>query len=184
MADCRKRRWISKSAAIFLSITMLHVLFVCTGNICRSPMAQGLLEHYLQTSGLDGQVAVDSAATHAFQTGMPPDIVAQKVIGCRDIAIGHLRARRIGHADFFQADYIAVMDSHNFRALHAMAPASQAHKIRLLLDFAGKTGDEIIDPYGGVSAGYEAVFEQIEQGVLGLLRELHDRVAAISVDDR
>ncbi|MCS3902761.1 protein-tyrosine phosphatase [Methylohalomonas lacus] len=157
------------------------VLFVCTGNICRSPTAHGLLQQRLDAAGLTPSVQVDSAATHAYQLGQPPDAFAVTVAARHGIDISALRARRIERQDFFAADIIAVMDRANLMAVHKQAPASQAHKIRLLLDFAD--GGEIADPYGQPLAAFETAFARIDQGVAGLLATLGERPPA-SADGR
>lgn len=155
---------------------MSGVLFVCTGNICRSPTAQGVLQQRLDAIGLADVVRVDSAATHAFQLGQPPDAFAVTVAARCGIDISGLRARRIERQDFFGADIIAAMDRTNLEVLHKLAPASQAHKIRLLLDFAD--GGEIADPYGQPLAAFETAYAGIERGVTGLLATLCERQPA------
>lgn len=163
---------------------MLHVLFVCTGNICRSPMAQGLLEYYLRADGLDPLVTVDSAGTHASRPDAAPSSLALTVASHRGLSITQLRARRIESADFARADYILAMDSHNLQALNAMAPVDQAHKVHLLLEFADVADGEIADPYGATLAAYETAFKEIDRGVRGLLPVLRERLTTISVDGR
>jgi protein-tyrosine phosphatase len=162
----------------------LHVVFVCTGNICRSPMAQGLLEMKLAGTDLAGIVQVDSAATHAFQIGAPPSDYSQAIAARYGIDISHLRARKITRQDFFKADYIAAMDRFNIEALHAFAPSTQAHKIRLLLDYVNDTGGEIVDPYGQPLTAYREAFSLIQAGVSGLFQELQRRVGATSAGGR
>lgn len=164
---------------------MYHVLFVCTGNLCRSPMAHGLLTDYLRSWGLDDRIAVDSAATHGSRFNEPPAASAVTVASHRGIDISSLRSRPITREDFFMADCIVAMDQYNILALHARAPASQAHKIHLLLDFVGKeAGCEISDPYGGPLADFEMAFELIDRGVAGLLQTLRERGSLLSVDGR
>lgn len=154
----------------------LYVLFVCTGNICRSPLAQGLLEAQLIASALNDFVRVDSAATHAYQIGSPPAELACTIAAEHGIDISGLRARTIERKDFFSADYIAAMDRFNLQALHAAAPPSQAHKIQLLLDYTDRPGLEIDDPYGQPLGAYRKAFGLIRTGVTGLLQELQRRV--------
>ena len=164
---------------------MYRVLFVCTGNICRSPMAHGLLAAYLEEFGWQERVTVDSAATHGYRINEPPDSLAATVAAHHGIDIRSLRSRKLVREDFFHADSIVAMDQHNIETLHARAPASQGHKIRLLLDFVGKEpGCEVRDPYGGPLAEFEAAFGLIDRGVTGLLQMLKERGRLSSADGR
>lgn len=161
-----------------------YVLFVCTGNICRSPMAHGLLEAELAAAELRNVVRVDSAATHSYQIGSPPARPACELVAEHGIDISGLRARRIQPQDFINADYIVAMDRLNIDALHAVAPADQLRKIQLLLDFAGRPGSEIDDPYMQPVDAYRQAFSLIQAGVSGVLRELQRRTMATSAGGR
>lgn len=160
---------------------MLRVLFVCTGNLCRSPMAQGMLMQRLTEAGLDQDIRVDSAATHGYRLNEAPAAFAIAVASHRGIDLRHLRSRLINREDFFSADIIVAMDEANLRALRAQAPASQTHKLHLLLDFAEcrDTVDrrrEIADPYGQPLIAFEAACKLIDEGVTGLFEKLRGRL--------
>lgn len=132
-------------------------------------------------AGLEQDISVDSAATHGYRLGEAPAAFAITVASHRGIDLRHLRSRLIKREDFFSADIIVAMDEANLRALHAQAPASQAHKIRLLLDFAegSEVFDlrrEIADPYGQPLTAFETAFSLIDQGVTGLFEKLRGRL--------
>jgi len=152
---------------------VIRILFVCLGNICRSPTAQGVMARVLEEEGLAGLVEVDSAGTHAFHVGEPPDPRAQEAAARRGIDLGGYRARRITEADFARFDYILAMDRENLEALRAACPPQHAGKLRLLMEFAPDLGfDEVPDPYYGGPAGFEQVIDLVEAAVRGLVEHL------------
>ncbi len=151
---------------------MVKVLFVCTGNICRSPTAHGLLRAHVAAAGLAGLVAVDSAGTHGYHAGDGADPRSVATARAHGIEIGDLRARQIRPADFAAFDIVSVMERKHERALHELCPANLRHRIGLLMRFAPAAPSlEVPDPYYG-DDGFEAVFRMIESGVLGLLDHL------------
>ena len=157
----------------------LKILFVCLGNICRSPSAEGVFRQKLEQAGLSDRVEVDSAGTHAYHVGSPPDDRAAAAASRRGIDLSGLRGRQVSPDDFEHYDYILAMDRDNLADLLAMSPAEHQHKIRLFLDFAGAgTGPEVPDPYYGGSDGFERVLDMLEQASDGLLLVLKNQLAA------
>ncbi|MCC5958899.1 MAG: low molecular weight phosphotyrosine protein phosphatase [Ectothiorhodospiraceae bacterium] len=155
---------------------MVRVLFVCMGNICRSPTAEGVFRELLKQEGLADVVETDSAGTHGYHVGRPPDARAQAAARSRDVDISDLRARQVELSDFEYFHWIVAMDNDNLENLVAECPASQRSKVYRLLDFAPHTGaDEVPDPYYGGSAGFEQVLDLVRAGSAGLLKAIRDR---------
>lgn len=151
----------------------VRVLMVCMGNICRSPTAQGVLEKMVQDAGLAGRIQVDSAGTHDYHVGHPPDERAQAHALRRGVDLGAQRARQLQRRDFDAFDLVLVMDAANERAARALCPAAQRHKLRRLTDFCTRQrADEVPDPYHGGAAGFEAVLDLVEDACAGLLAAL------------
>ncbi len=152
----------------------MNVLFVCMGNICRSPMAEGLFTHHVEQQGLTEQFDIDSAGTHAYHEQSPPDVRAIGVMETNKLAIKHLRARRVVDEDFEQFDQIIVMDHDNLNNLKQRCPQPQQHKLKLFMAFATDyPDDEVVpDPYYGGKKGFERIYSMMEQASLGLLRHL------------
>lgn len=149
------------------------VLFVCMGNICRSPTAQGVFERLLEQHGLTHAVSVDSAGTHAYHIGHQPDRRSQAAAARRGLDISRQRARRITPEDFHLFDYVLAMDRENLAALQDLAPPQYAHKPRLLLSYAPHLGElDVPDPYYGMQAGFERVLDLIEIAAEALLAEI------------
>jgi protein-tyrosine phosphatase len=155
---------------------MVKVLFVCMGNICRSPTAQGVFADVLQREGLTAHVHADSAGTHAYHTGSTPDPRAQAAAKRRGIDLGPQAARQVRHDDFERFDYILAMDRENLALLREMCPARFDHKLGLLLEYAPHLGiEEVPDPYYGGSAGFDRVLDMVLEAAEGLVRELRAR---------
>jgi len=152
---------------------MIRILFVCMGNICRSPTAQGVFQRLLEQTGLANEIKIDSAGTHAYHVGNPPDPRAQSVAMRRGIDLSTIRARRVARDDFEMYDFILAMDQENLSALRTICPPEHSHKLRLFLDFAPelKVGD-VPDPYYGGATGFEQVLDLVEIASEGLLRHL------------
>lgn len=151
----------------------VRVLLVCMGNICRSPMAEGVLRHRLGERELPLPVVVDSAGTHGYHEGAPPDPRAQAAAQRRGIDISGLRARRVTPADFEQFDLVVAMDDENRTALLALAAEEHHGKVRLLLEFATEPPlRSVPDPYYGGTLGFERVLDLVEEAMNGLLDEL------------
>ncbi len=154
---------------------MIRVLFVCMGNICRSPMAEGVFTSLVEAHGLKSRVAADSAGTHGYHTGQAPDRRAQQVAAAHGIDLAQMRARKIQRCDFSKFDLLLAMDRANFDHMASLAPKGGEGRLGLLLDYAPKLGiGEVPDPYYGARDGFEAVFNFVEAGGRGLLAAIID----------
>ena len=150
-----------------------RVLFVCMGNICRSPMAEGVFRHLIRQAGLDDIVKVESAGTHAFHAGEAPDKRAQATAAKRGYDISDLRARQVEDIDFERFDLILAMDWDNLSLLQQTGPKKAHHKLQLLMRFATEHESATIpDPYYGGEAGFDHVLDLLEDACANLLREL------------
>lgn len=142
----------------------LRVLFVCLGNICRSPTAQGVFEQRIEKHGLSSFVAADSAGTSGWHIGKKPDARTISAALGRGYRLEHLRARQIDMTDFESFDFILVMDNDNLREMEALKPAKCRASLRLLLDYAKKSDvSNVPDPYYGGHDGFELVLDLIEE---------------------
>ena len=158
---------------------MRSVLFVCTANICRSPMAEGVFTKLLEQSGRQGDFLVDSAGTHDYQVGKPPFAMAMECANRRGYEIAHLIARRVSPHDFERFDAILAMDRANVANLRTIAPTRYKNKIELLLDYGDKYyGKDIPDPYNRAAKDFELALDMIEDGCRGLAG-LFTRSAAV-----
>lgn len=162
-----------------LKKNVARVLFVCTGNICRSPTAEGVFRKMVADSPLAGRIDIDSAGTHGYHVGSPPDARSIEHAAKRGYDITLLRGRQIGASDFERFDYILAADLLNMKMLSAMCPTRFQHKLEYLLDYGGGEYDggkfEIPDPYSGDKAGFENALDLIEDGCEGLLEYLLDQ---------
>ena len=154
---------------------MKNVLFVCLGNICRSPAAEGVLRAMAKERGLD--VTIDSAGTGGWHAGDPPDARMMKAAAKRGVDLSYQRARQVDLSDFYQFDYLLAMDLSNHTDLLEMAPPNRTCDIRLFLDFADCETRETPDPYYGGPDGFERVLDLIELGAAGFLDHLEDESA-------
>ncbi len=146
------------------------VLFVCMGNICRSPSAQGVFEKYVDDNGLKSQFVIDSAGTHSYHVGGKPDSRSSQAAIERDIDIRHQRARKIAHTDFENFDYIVVMDNDNHMNVKMICPKQHQHKIHKMMGFSPSSKYlEVPDPYYGGDQGFELVLDLLENASIGLL---------------
>ena len=154
-----------------------RILFVCMGNVCRSPMAEGALRRMLEDFGLANKVYVASAGTHTFHEGATPDMRGQKVASRRGADLRSIRARRVDVEDFTRFDYLLVMDSDNYKYLIEICPLPEyQQKIQLLMDYAPDLPErEIPDPYYGSLIGFERVMDLVEAAAEGLLLHLRER---------
>lgn len=155
----------------------LSVLFVCMGNICRSPTAEGVFRHSLSLHAPELKIYVDSAGTHAYHVGNEPDPRAQRAAQRRGIDLSALRARRVTSEDFEQFDVIVAMDRLNRVTLEEIGAAEYHDRIRLFLEFVPQLGQtDVPDPYYGGSTGFEYVLDLVEAASLGLIEDLRKRV--------
>ena len=153
---------------------MVRVLFVCMGNICRSPLAQGVFEDVLRREGLEGEVSVDSAGTGAWHVGSPPDDRALSAASLRGVDISSQRARRIKPEDCQNFDYVLTMDEENYRAVAGLCRGSAV--VRPFLDFARDSPETAVpDPYYGGPDGFEHVLDLVEEASEGLLEDIRER---------
>lgn len=142
------------------------------GNICRSPTAEGVFRHCVNAAGLADDIEVDSAGTHAYHVGEPPDRRAQAAAERRGYSLGDIRARRVADNDFERFDYIIAMDRLNHVTLLDRADAEHHGKIRLFLEFSSARVDDVPDPYYGGAAGFDRVLDLVEEASRGLLETL------------
>lgn len=155
---------------------MANVLFVCMGNICRSPTAEGVFRHKVKQANLDNLISIDSAGTHAYHVGNPPDPRAQEAARKRNIDLSDQRARRVSAEDFSKFDYVIAMDESNKDELLAICPAGYESRVHLFLDFAECDETEVPDPYYGQGRGFEIVLNLVEQAADGLLHHIRQNI--------
>ncbi|MDD2720291.1 MAG: low molecular weight phosphotyrosine protein phosphatase [Gallionella sp.] len=150
----------------------ISVLFVCMGNICRSPTAEAVFRHYVENAGLSELIRVDSAGTHDYHIGDPPDARTRRAAEQRGYDMGGLRGRQVGPADFHRFDYVLAMDQANLSILNHIAPAG-ATPARLFLEYAQHHRErEVPDPYYGGADGFERVLDMVEDAAQGLLQHI------------
>jgi protein-tyrosine phosphatase len=153
-----------------------RILFVCLGNICRSPTAEGVFRHLAAQAAPEWHIEVDSAGTGDYHIGDPPDLRSQQAAQRRGIDLSGLRARQIEAADFLRFDLILAMDRQNLRALEAMRPAGSKADVELFLEYAGQpAAAEVPDPYLGGAADFERVLDLISAACVRLIAKLQKR---------
>jgi protein-tyrosine phosphatase len=154
-------------------MTTHSVLFVCLGNICRSPTAEGVFRQLLSSRNLQDLFVVDSAGTGDWHIGNPPDPRAQIAAAERGIDISNFRARQVNDRDIHRFDYVIAMDRANRQELITLVGQPHAHKVHLLLEFTDIAGlNEVPDPYYGGERGFDQVLDLIEQASEGLLQHI------------
>jgi protein-tyrosine phosphatase len=157
----------------------MRILFVCMGNICRSPTVEGVFRRLAQERAPHLPLEIDSAGTHDYHVGEPPDSRAVSAAARRGIDLRGLRARQVSDADFERFDLILAMDRLNYVTLVERAPEEFRERIRLFMEFAaGRTVDDVPDPYYGGPPGFEQVLDLAEEAAAGLLDEVTRRIEA------
>ncbi|MDP1551169.1 MAG: low molecular weight protein-tyrosine-phosphatase [Nitrosomonas sp.] len=154
----------------------IKVLFVCMGNICRSPTADAVFRHLVKEAGVDHLIHVDSAGTHAYHIGNPPDHRAQNTALQRGYKMHDLRARAVQPNDFEEFDYILAMDKENLSLLQQRSPQQHINKIQLFMQYSTQVNPdvEVPDPYFGGNQGFELVLDMVEEASQGLLAHLRN----------
>jgi protein-tyrosine phosphatase len=150
----------------------IKVLFVCMGNICRSPTAEGMFRRKVEQANMEDQISIDSAGTHAYHVGNPPDPRAQDAALNHDIDLSSQRARRVKSDDFTEFDYVIAMDESNIDDLLSICPAGYTDRVHLFLNFADSNETEVPDPYYGQGQGFEIVLNLVEDASEGLLKHI------------
>ncbi len=157
-----------------LKTKKISVLFVCTGNICRSPTAEGVFRHMVENAGLGKHIHIDSAGTIAFHIGESPDPRSQKAAKSKGIDLSSIRARQLHEDDFKIFDFLIALDRSHLQTMEDQAPENCSAVLRLLLDYDPKTTiEDVPDPYYGDLSGFDDVLNLIESASAGVLRELH-----------
>jgi protein-tyrosine phosphatase len=149
------------------------ILFVCMGNICRSPTAEGVFRHKVQEAGMEQNFLIDSAGTHAYHVGEQPDPRSQLFAHKRGIDLSTQRARRVQPSDFAQFDLLIAMDKSNLQNLQRICPPQYKDKLKLMMSYASHSpADEVPDPYYDSGRGFDTVLDYIEDAAEGLLHVL------------
>lgn len=158
----------------------IGVLFVCMGNICRSPTADAVFNHHARLAGLEHLIHIDSAGTHAYHIGEPPDRRSQQTALKRGYNMQGLRARKVVQEDFLRFQYILAMDHHNLEELQQNCPPQYANRLGLFLQYSDhwKAHQEVPDPYYGGNRGFERVLDLVEDASQGLLRHILSNLSA------
>lgn len=155
---------------------MVKVLFVCMGNICRSPTAHGVFLKLIADQSISDLIEVDSAGTHAYHIGKAPDTRSQRAALRRGVDLSPLRARQVEISDFDYYDYILAMDNDNLDILVTLCPPQQRHKLQLFLEYAPHLPErEVPDPYYGGERGFDQVLDLVEAAAQGLLQEIRTK---------
>ena len=148
-----------------------RLLFVCTGNICRSPLAEAIFRHQAERAGRGADFQIDSAGTHGYHEGEPADARARRVGAARGVAVTSI-AREVREADFREFDLILAMDRGHLRELRALCPAPLRERIRLMREFGEPRGGDVPDPYYSDDGAFEQVFDLLDGCCRGLLASL------------
>lgn len=155
-----------------------RILLVCMGNICRSPTAEVVLRQFIRHNRLGDKVEVDSAGTHGYHVGEPPDQRTQRAAAARGYNLSQLRARKVAPQDIEYFDLILAMDKSNLDSLHRIAPEDAKDRIKLFMDYAHNFEDEEVpDPYYGLGHGFDLVLDMVEDAAQGLVDELKMKFA-------
>lgn len=154
----------------------VKVLFVCMGNICRSPTAEAVFRHYVEEAGLVESILIDSAGTHDYHIGDAPDARTQRTAKQRGYDMSNLRGRQVEAGDFTRFDYVLAMDEANLDILKRLCPRDAQSHLGLFLQFAESHSErEVPDPYYGGADGFERVLDMVEDAANGLLQHIRQR---------
>jgi protein-tyrosine phosphatase len=167
-------------------VKKVNVLFVCMGNICRSPTAEAVFRQQVKVVGLEKAIYIDSAGTHDYHIGAPPDERAQKAAVRRGYATAGLRARQVNENDFDFFHYILAMDKANLAILKRECPSEHSHKLGLLMQYSDKFSkgtEEVPDPYFGGNQGFEHVLNMVEEAGRGLLARIRQQLERVPMQD-
>ena len=157
-------------------MTRQKVLFVCTGNICRSPTAEGVARGLAAKHGVDHLFQFDSAGTHGYHVGAPPDPRTVVAARQRGYDLSPLRARRVTEFDFISFDHVLAMDREHLEFLQRVCPSPHRHKLRMFLEYRQAFDqDEVPDPYYGGAQGFEQVLDLVEDAAAHLILTLSAR---------
>lgn len=149
------------------------VLFVCMGNICRSPTAEGVFRALVEQAHRTAEFEIDSAGTHAYHVGEPPDKRSQEYALRRGIDMSQQKARQVDAADFARFDLVLAMDHDNLRLLRQRCPSQYQHKLKLMMSYARRSPSDVVpDPYYGGGQGFDTVLDYLEDAAQGLLHSL------------
>jgi protein-tyrosine phosphatase len=160
------RRWHASDARC-------KVLFVCMGNLCRSPTAEAVFRHQIERAGLTNEIACASAGTHDFSLGSAPDGRARAAASRRGYDMSRFRGRGVTDEDFTRFDMIIAMDRQNLEALRSRCPPERSERLRLLMEFAQRHDSlDVPDPYYGNAQGFEVVLDMIEDACTALLQHV------------
>jgi protein-tyrosine phosphatase len=155
----------------------VSVLFCCMGNICRSPTAEAVFRARVREAGLEQRILIDSAGTHDYHIGEPPDPRTQRAAARRGYDMSALRGRQVGVEDFARFDYVLAMDEHNLSVLKYLRPHGAESYLGLFLEFAERHRErEVPDPYYGGADGFERVLDMVEDAADGLLRHIRQHL--------
>lgn len=162
---------------VLSSMKIIRVLFICMGNICRSPTAEAVFRARVEEAGLVQHILIDSAGTHDYHIGDPPDARIQRAARLRGYDMSALRGRQVETEDFTRFDYVLAMDRANLAILQRLRPIDAAGHLGLFLEFASRHSQrEVPDPYYGGADGFERVLDMVEdaaEGLLGHIRKTH-----------
>jgi protein-tyrosine phosphatase len=155
---------------------MIKVLFVCMGNICRSPTAEGVFREFLRRQGLEGRVEVDSAGTHGYHVGESPDPRTQRAAAARGYDLSNIRARKVAPEDLEYFDIVLAMDRNNMEVLRRMCPPELVNRLQLFMTYAKNfDDDEVPDPFYGLGHGFDLVIDMVEDASSGLIQMLREK---------
>ncbi len=182
IVSMQQSRHVTRIRKNMMENNQTSVLFVCMGNICRSPMAEGVFTKTVQEAGVGTQILIDSAGTHDYHVGDAPDLRAQRTALRYGCDISGLRGRQVQDSDFERFDHILVMDKQNLNNLIRRANIRHHHKIRLLLSFSRRFPNlDVPDPYYGGQQGFDQTLDMVADAAQGLLKSILEQQGAQSV---